>query len=153
MIKITLNFKLNKHKKNVLDTAKEHKSKEYIRILNDFYRQKYASKANSTSKTEDLYDSTMNLSSISTISSINQDTDSSINVVSSLPPPPLPHLPASDTKSPQHSSSMKACTPSSQCSGKSKQRNECQNRTCCMYSMDGFDFKPYCWRHKQQILQ
>ena len=31
---------------------------------------------------------------------------------------------------------------SSQCNGKTNQRTGCQNRTCCMYSIDGVEFKP-----------
>ena len=69
--------------------------------MKDFYKQKYASKANSTSKTEDLYDSTMNLSSISTISSINQDDTTPVSFVNSILPPPPPTQPSSNAFRPR----------------------------------------------------
>ncbi len=38
------------------------------------------------------------------------------------------------------------------CCGKTRMYSNCKNQTLNSYSVDGVDFKSYCWRHKQQIL-
>ena len=110
----------------MLDVAKEHNSKECIKILKTFYHIKHAqSKSNSTCKTVELDDTTLNLSSISTISSIKPDTETSSPV---LPPPPahppLPAIPRSTTLKKAHSHDVKpqVATSSGRSRSKSKTR-------------------------------